>query len=145
MPRWIGKYRTWRRLSRSERATGRLAWFLLPLISLSIKFAGLTATTRWLSRRIEVARRRADGVPADFAASAARLVPLMASYSPVKAVCLAQSVTLWFLLARKGIDSAVRIGVTKESGVFGAHAWVDMNGTVLLDRPDVADRFTVIV
>jgi hypothetical protein len=145
MDRWLGKYRTWRRFSRNERATARLAWFLLPVISLSIKWAGLTATTRWLRRRIDAAGSRAEAVPPHFAASAARLVPLMASYSPVKAVCLTQSVTLWFLLARKGIGSAVRIGVAKESGIFGAHAWVDMNGTVLLDRPDVADRFSVIV
>jgi hypothetical protein len=132
-------------LSRSERATARLAWCLLPVIALSIKWAGLTRTMRWLRSRIEKAGSRADIVPADYAASAARLVPLMAIYTPIPAVCLAQSVTLWFLLARKGIDSAVRIGVSKDSGGFGAHAWVDMNGKVLLDRPDVADRFSVIV
>ena len=145
MSRWLGKYRTWRRFSESERTTARLAWCLLPMIALSIKWAGLTHTMRWLRRRIDKAASPADTVSAEYAASAARLVPLMASYSPVKAVCLAQSVTLWFLLARQGIESAVRIGVANESGVFGAHAWVDMNGTVLLDRPDVADRFSVIV
>jgi hypothetical protein len=144
MRRWLDKIGKLQRLSARERNTLLLAGALLPVVSLSIRFAGLNATKRWLGRLAGNAGERRAAATDDFPASAARLVAVAALHHPYKAVCLAQSMTLWFLLARQGIDSVVRIGVTRDSGVFSAHAWVDMNGTVLLDQPDVSDRFSII-
>jgi hypothetical protein len=135
----------WQGLSARERRIFCVACLLLPMISLSLKWAGLRATTRWLSRMRSPAAQVPAGAQADVARSAARLVTAAARRHPVKTVCLAQSVTLWFLLLREGVDSAVRIGVNRADGVFSAHAWIEVDGQVFLDGPDVVNHFTVIV
>jgi hypothetical protein len=50
--------------------------------------------------------------------------------------CLEQSLVLWWLLRRRGIDAALRLGARKESGTFEAHAWVEWDGEVV----NLADR-----
>ena len=47
--------------------------------------------------------------------------------------CLEQSLVLWWLLRRRGIDAALRIGARKESDRFEAHAWVELDSQVLND------------
>jgi len=49
----------------------------------------------------------------------------------VRASCLEESLTLWWLLAKQGIESDLRIGVRKAEGSFEAHAWVERNGDAL--------------
>jgi hypothetical protein len=49
----------------------------------------------------------------------------------VRVNCLEQSLTLWWLLRRRGIDAELRIGGRKENGRFEAHAWVEFDGVVL--------------
>lgn len=50
-----------------------------------------------------------------------------------RANCLEQSLVLWWLLQRRGIDAALRIGARKDSERFEAHAWVELNSQVLND------------
>jgi len=50
-----------------------------------------------------------------------------------RANCLEQSLVLWWLLQRRGIDAALRIGARKESDRFEAHAWVVLDSQVLND------------
>ena len=45
--------------------------------------------------------------------------------------CLNASLTLWWLLARQGIASDLRVGVHKDGGKFEAHAWVECGGAAL--------------
>jgi hypothetical protein len=46
------------------------------------------------------------------------------------------------LLRRRGIASALRIGVRKgQTGSLEAHAWIECCGQVLNDRTDVHERF----
>jgi hypothetical protein len=47
--------------------------------------------------------------------------------------CLEQSLVLWWLLRRRGIDAVLRIGARKESDRFEAHAWVELDSQVLND------------
>jgi hypothetical protein len=47
--------------------------------------------------------------------------------------CLERSLVLWWLLRRRGIDAAMRIGARKESDRFEAHAWVELDSQVLND------------
>ena len=64
--------------------------------------------------------------------------------------CLLRSLTLGWLLSRRGIPFVIRIGVpvdtvaakTKHSGDFQAHAWVEHAGIVLNDRQDIASDFS---
>ncbi len=45
--------------------------------------------------------------------------------------CLEQSLVLCWLLHRRGIPAGLRIGAHKREGRFEAHAWVELDGTVL--------------
>jgi hypothetical protein len=53
---------------------------------------------------------------------------------PADTRCLNQSLVLSALLARRGIDSRVVIGVSSSHESFGAHAWVEVDGRPLLAR-----------
>lgn len=44
--------------------------------------------------------------------------------------CLEQSLALWWLLRRRGIEAELRIGGRKEAGRFEAHAWVEVPGAI---------------
>ena len=49
------------------------------------------------------------------------------------ATCLTQALATQWLLNRAGIGSTLRLGVGRnESGAFGAHAWVEQAGRVVI-------------
>lgn len=52
---------------------------------------------------------------------------------PVDSSCLLKSLTLSRMLARRGIDSVLVIGVDAPGEDFGAHAWVEVDGRALLE------------
>ncbi|MCL1693356.1 MAG: lasso peptide biosynthesis B2 protein [Actinomycetia bacterium] len=62
---------------------------------------------------------------------------------PYGASCLDRSVFLWFVMHQRNLDAYIRIGVTFDHGRLDGHAWVELDGTVVNDDPDVADRFAV--
>lgn len=79
-----------------------------------------------------VARR--SNAAADAVASGRRLgrvVRRALSVVPADTRCLAQSLTLTRMLARRGIDSRLVIGV-RPGEKFAAHAWVEHAGVPLL-------------
>lgn len=47
---------------------------------------------------------------------------------------------MW-LLRRRRVSADLRLGAQLRDGGFAAHAWVEHDGTVLNDRPDVGGRF----
>ena len=61
-------------------------------------------------------------------------------YAPLAGNCLSRSLTLWWLLRRHGVAADVRLGVNLAEG-FAAHAWVEWQGQVLNDTPDVSSRY----
>jgi len=52
----------------------------------------------------------------------------------VRARCLHRSLALHFWLRRKGLPSHLRIGVRKAGRQLLAHAWVEMEGTIVNDE-----------
>jgi hypothetical protein len=50
------------------------------------------------------------------------------------ATCLPRSLTLWWLLRRRGIESELRLGVRKDGDSIVAHAWVECEGEVVGDK-----------
>ena len=69
------------------------------------------------------------------------MVRLAANHGAYRANCLKQSLVIWWLLQRYGIESTLRIGVRKEAAVLEAHAWVECFGQPLNDGPDIQQRF----
>jgi hypothetical protein len=65
--------------------------------------------------------------------AASRLVP--------QATCLTQAIALHYLLARRGREGRIHIGVRRlDSGSFESHAWVELDGEVVIGGEDL-DRF----
>jgi hypothetical protein len=71
----------------------------------------------------------------------ARMEESAARHLPFESNCLEQSLTLWWLLRRRGIPADLRIGVRKDSGSFEAHAWVEVNGAVLSEAGNQHTHF----
>src|SRR5262245_39823336 len=125
-----------RNLSWPERLLLAQALVALPFTALGLRLLGLE---RWQT----AIRRLSPPQPTHGvnATSVARLVRAAASHGPYHASCLVRSCAVWWLLQRHGVGSDLRIGVRKEGGALMAHAWVEQNGQVLTDLPDVADQY----
>ncbi|HEU5208747.1 MAG TPA: lasso peptide biosynthesis B2 protein, partial [Longimicrobiales bacterium] len=49
-----------------------------------------------------------------------------------KSTCLVEALAAQSLLARNGVHSTLRVGIEMEGEEFGAHAWVEVNGQVVV-------------
>ncbi len=144
-----GHYSWWREAWRLESMQWRyllMSLVLLPVIDVSLRRVGYKRTLLWLSRRSEPTR--ATNTPfesMDVASKIARMVSLAGRRSPWRTTCLRQALGLWFLLARRGIATELRLGVEKSvEGDLAAHAWVEHDGQVLIGGEYVQHRYMVL-
>lgn len=154
------KLARWKSMSGDERRLWLTAWLALPMLALLLRFFGLRRTQELLlsihRRDAEFRRGFAEVFQTSsafplrslrlcgeerFAEVVARLINSAARYSPVTVNCLPQSLFVWWMLRREGIEAELRIGVRKERQTVEAHAWVELSGQVLNDRADVEQRF----
>jgi hypothetical protein len=86
-----------------------------------------------------LARRRPSGGQLPSAAKIIWAVRAAARVLP-RTRCLAQAVTLHYLLARSGHASIIRIGITGDKALsLQAHAWVVRNGRIVIGETGAAD------
>ena len=71
----------------------------------------------------------------------ARLVKAAANHGLYRANCLEQSLVLWWLLKRNGVESKIRFGARKEEEQLQAHAWVECLGIALNEDRGVDQRY----
>ena len=83
-----------------------------------------------------------DPVAVGSALAIARFEQSAARHLFLRTNCLEQSVVLCWLLQKRGFAAALRIGARKEQGRFEAHAWVELEGTVLNDALEQHRHFT---
>lgn len=126
------KLRRFSALERPAQALFLRALAMLPLVSLSLKLQGLQATQASLQRILSkhLSEQDSDDEKQRVALTA-HMVNAADRYGLVHPSCLAKSLTLWWLLARQGITSHLRIGIRKEVATFEAHAWVEREGAAL--------------
>lgn len=60
----------------------------------------------------------------------------------VRARCLHRSLALHRWLSQEGITGQLRIGVRKRSDELEAHAWVELDGQLVSERPEDVAGFT---
>jgi hypothetical protein len=131
----------WRGLPSADRGLLLAVLACLPAVAAALRVFGLRRVCRILSGAAAT-RPRAWAEDAEEAQAVGRLVDIAARRGVGRPTCLARSVTLWWLLRRRGIDSTLRIGVrTVVDGRMEAHAWVEHAGLVLNDADDVSERF----
>jgi hypothetical protein len=95
-------------------------------------FRRLKSTIEWLTSG-PLAGGRAGESEIALARAIAKYEAAAARHLPLRTNCLDHSLTLWWLLRRRGIAAVLRIGGRKENGQFVAHAWVELSGAELDD------------
>ena len=121
-------------LPRAAKVDFVRAALLLPLIRMSLRLRGFRATQKTLQLRIGYGvTAMPDAAAADETKLVCRMVLAAGRYSLLKNTCLERSLALWWLLARKGIDTQLRIGTRKSGEKFEAHAWVEQNGSAICE------------
>ncbi len=117
------------------------AWVWLLAVCFGLKALGLrrllalmpsprTPNGRTPRARLQFARRQAD------------LFLRAAGHLPFEATCLQRSVALCWWLRLRGVDATLRLGVLKAGDArIQAHAWVEVNGEVVGDRPEAVGLF----
>ncbi|MEO5618229.1 MAG: lasso peptide biosynthesis B2 protein [Candidatus Eisenbacteria bacterium] len=131
-----------RALSAGELADLFRAAVLLTAIALTLRRKGLRGVEAALRRIQPGCTPDADAVRSAWRArQTARVVAAAARRAPFRATCLARSLTLQWILKRRGIHTDLRLGVRKVSGRFEAHAWLEHDGEPLMESVDVGERF----
>jgi hypothetical protein len=128
---------TWhrfRRLSDFERGVVLEGAVALVATRVGLRVAGFR---RWQSALAWLAPSQAAYSTEQGSVNSARMIARMeqstANHLFFRANCLEQSLTLCWLLHRRGIAAELRIGARKDAGRFEAHAWVESSGVVLND------------
>jgi Transglutaminase-like superfamily len=134
--------RLWRRPSAEKwLALQALVMCLLSVIALRIIGFGRWKGALWASSggRNLAATTFSPG-DVGIAGAYASVVDMVARNTPWGVVtCLPRSLTLWWLLRRRGVASELRIGVRRDGECIVAHAWVVCHGTVVGETDH--DRF----
>jgi len=126
-----------RKFSALERPAQELflrACVLLPLISLSLHWRGFRKTKASLQHFLSVPYGSQNPDAQARAVLTAQMVRAAEHHGIGHPSCLEVSLSLWWLLARQGISSDLRVGVRKEGEKFEAHAWVEYGGAPLTER-----------
>jgi Transglutaminase-like superfamily len=97
-------------------------------VKLMLRTIGFARTLRLLERRIGTGAPVIDPAPGALDA-AARSVVAAAVLIPGRVECLEQSLSLWYLLRRRGVGADLVFGMRQYP--FGAHAWVSYHGEPL--------------
>ena len=117
--------------------------FLVCLIRASLWIFPFRWLNKWLSRFDAFVR---DDQPTNWIAinSVARSVRACSRYVP-SASCLTQALATRTLLRLRGQDSALKIGVEKdENGKLMAHAWIEVDGRIIIGKVPRHRRFNVL-
>lgn len=140
----IDRWRKFLRLSRPERFLLIRAILLLPITRLALGALGFRRWQAALGNLSSGIERPPAGDTLEQARRkkwTAGMVSIAARRGFCRANCLQQSLVLWFLLRRQGIECDLRIGVRRNENLCEAHAWVECLGQVLNDSEDVSERF----
>ncbi|NBB85936.1 MAG: lasso peptide biosynthesis B2 protein [Bacteroidetes bacterium] len=134
-------------MKRRLRSISAAEWFHLVqavvfilVVRLGLRIFPFQRLIGWLRRGAKTFRSRQAADEAykrrvTWAASAAarRLLP--------NRPCLTQALVVQFLLMRRHCPAQLQIGVTKEDGALAAHAWVELDGRVLIGGPTSPSRY----
>jgi hypothetical protein len=133
-----------RRLSRltwTEKVLLTQAAVLLRVVSVAVRALGISRLQRVMVR-LSRAQQPTEVVPSASVTTITWAVAAATRHARPDANCLERSLVLCWLLRRHGADALLRIGVRKQDGMIQAHAWIEVDGHVLVDRIDVGTQFT---
>jgi hypothetical protein len=125
-------------LAREERSLRIGATVGLPAMALALRAVSLRRLLQLLAWG---APEPSPKPQPERAERAAQLVDIAARRGVYAGNCLSQSLTLWWLLRRRGISCDLRLGVRREGDTLLAHAWVEHAGEPLNETAGVRQRY----
>lgn len=128
-------------LSRAEQHLFLQAVCLLPVMACLPRIFGLQKVQSWVERSNSRFGRKKPETRTD-ANAIASVVLSAARYGFVRGSCLSRSMTLCYLLKRHGCAAGLRLGGRRVGESFEAHAWVEFDGRVFDESPDLRRFFT---
>jgi hypothetical protein len=135
-----GKLRKFFALPNSDKLSLLLAALWLPVMHIRLKYLGLPSCLRSLSADKPDTLRAApvfDEGRYQQALDCGYSVALAARYGLISGTCLSRSLTIMRLMACRGVEGNLRLGVKLHNGELRAHAWVEVAGVAL---PGVDER-----
>ncbi len=136
MRKWIQQFRA---LERPAQRLFLRSSVVLPLISISLRWRGFRKTKASLQHFLSVPFGSRNPDAEARAILTAQIVRAASQQGIGDPSCLVVSLALWWLLARQGIASELRVGIRKDGGTFEAHAWVECGGATL-NEPEMNHR-----
>lgn len=141
---WSEKWRRFRNRPAEDRGLILRAAAILPLTEIGLRVFGFQ---RWkeLIEKFSPTEQRIPSLPADIQREKAirfeRAVRSAQLHGLTRPNCLERSMALWWMLRRQGLGGELHIGARKEGGRFEAHAWVELDGEILNDSPEVHHHY----
>ncbi len=133
---WIRRFRA---LERPAQRLFLRSSVVLPLISISLRWRGFRKTKASLQHFLSVPYGSQNLAAQARANLTAQIVRAAAHHAIGDPACLEVSLALWWLLARQGIASDLRVGIRRDGETFEAHAWVECGGATL-NEPEMNHR-----
>lgn len=110
---------------------------LIAFARLAVRVVPMARVFAWANRPIRRVRRFATNEAQWVAWS----VETMGAKPWINALCLPRALATQAMLRRRGILSRLHLGVACDEGSLAAHAWVEVNGEVIVGATE-APRFT---
>ena len=132
MVRWWG-------LDAPARAAALAALWRLGVVTWGLRTRGFSDIQ---ARLDSVTESRAPAAPVP-TTQLAYLVVRVAEGAPWRTTCLHRTFALTWMLRERGVPAEMRIGVGREPAdeALLFHAWVEVDGHVVNDSTNIADRF----
>ena len=134
------KWRRFRKRPLEERALILRALVFLPITEIGLRVMGFQRCKEMIEKlrvRERPSRTLGSVSPGEMAWKITRAVRTVELHGPGAPNCLERSMLLWWMLRRRGIEGELRIGARKNGSRLEAHAWVELEGEVLNDSPEV--------
>ena len=141
----IATLRKFLALPKSEQALLVESWWGLLIMNLRLRWLRF-ARIRQEAGRVEGVSPRRSGRPTRQQIDRiAWSVEVAARQHLHPMHCLVRSLTLQRLLARRGVATELKLGVSKEQESLAAHAWVELDGEPISERGPVEARYLPLV
>jgi hypothetical protein len=126
-----------RRLSRlpsSDRGLFLQAWQALLVSRVQVRLGRID----WTEAVVEKPAARATQAPIEHLLA---VFEQARETCPVGACCLPRSLALRLFLERQGVGTRLRLGARKISREWSGHVWVEREGRLVGDRPELVRQF----
>lgn len=128
--------------ARARRAPSMLhCTALICFVKVALRLLGFNRTLRWIHTHSQ-RQFPSDNNPPTLVALMVKAVAIAGALYPGRALCLEQSLVLYYLLRCAAVDAKLRLGVKPHP--FQAHSWVEVQGQPVNDFPEHIRHFIAL-